>query len=248
MSNCYKKPFLNKVILRIDFTSKYDIRNAVSNEVETTILNLFPIPEPKEVLSKQLQVLASGIQEVSAKETHMFYHGKLREKTLCLSPDFIYLEVKTYESYDKLKSDFFVIVEKLLASKDFTIKRLGLRYINNISITDGNLFDWGKYLNSKLLNILEIPNEKRLISRAFSNLVQQFDDGMLLNFQYGMHNPDYPSRIRQKQFILDFDSTYQGLFRYDELKTNIDKAHDRIEDIFENSINDDLRELMLNGK
>jgi uncharacterized protein (TIGR04255 family) len=67
---------------------------------------------------------------------------------------------------------------------------------------------------------------------------------MLLNFQYGMHNPDFPSRIRRKLFILDLDASYQGLLSRDDIKSNIDTAHNRIEELFENVIREDLRRRM----
>ncbi|MEI7983657.1 MAG: hypothetical protein WCI71_18560, partial [Bacteroidota bacterium] len=55
---------------------------------------------------------------------------------------------------------------------------------------------------------------------------------------------DFPSRIRRKMFILDIDSYYQGVFKREEIKANFDLSHERIEQLFENSITEDLRVLM----
>jgi uncharacterized protein (TIGR04255 family) len=246
MSKCYKKPYLDKVIVRIDFTANFNLpQKGLNKKISDEILKLFPIPEPREVLSKQVLISKQGTKEIQNKQNHLFYHGKSREKTFCLTPEFMYIEINKYETYVKLKDEFLLIVDRLAEQEDFSAKRFGLRYINQIK-TDNELpFDWTKYLNPNLLNMFNIPEDKSFLSRAFSNVIQQFDDGMLLNFQYGMHNPDFPSRIKQKLFILDYDSYYQGVLNRDEVIKYIDSAHERIEQLYENSITQDLRDIMI---
>ena len=144
----------------------------------------------------------------------------------------------------KLKDEFILIVDKLSGKEDFSAKRFGLRYINRIVLNDNSFFNWDEYLNPELLSMFNVSENNNLLSRAFSNVVQQFNSGMLLNFQYGMHNPDFPSRIRQKLFILDYDAYFQGLISCDEVKDHIDLAHESIENLYEKSITQNLRELM----
>ena len=245
MSKCYKKSFLNKVVARVDYTANYNLpQKGLPKKVSDEILRLFPIPEPREVIAQQIHITGQGVREIQNKQHHLFFHGKSREKTLCITPEFLYIEINKYETYEKLKDEFILILDKLSEKEDFSAKRFGLRYINQIKLSDKPLFDWDNYLSHVLLSMFAVSENKNMLSRAFSNLVQQFDDGMLLNFQYGMHNPDFPSRIRQNLFILDYDAYSQGLISCDEVKANIDLAHERIENLFEKSITQKLRELM----
>jgi len=245
MSKCYKKPFLKKVIIKIEFTANYELpQKGLTKTISNEILKLFPIPEPKEILAKHVHISDGGIEQIENKQNHLFFHGRSRDKTLCITPEFLYIEIINYETYDKLKEEFITIIDKLFEKENFSVKRFGLRYVNDVKSDNESPLDWGEYLNSDLLNMFNIPENKELLSRAFSNIVQQFDDSMLLNFQYGMHNPDFPSRIKQNMFILDFDAFYQGLISYGEVKEYIDVAHERIENLYERSIKPPLRVLM----
>lgn len=245
MSKCYKEPFLNKVIVKIDFTSNFNLpQKGLPKKISEEILKYFPIPEPREITAKHIHITNNGTSEKENKQNQLFFHGRNREKTLCITSEYLYIEVTKYTKYEEFRDIFLTLLNQLSEKEDFSIKRLGLRYINQIKINTGSPFEWNEYLNPNLLNIFNVPETKDYLSRVFSNLVQQFDDGMLLNFQYGMHNPDFPSKIRQKLFVLDYDAYIQGLIGLDEIKTYIDSGHKKIEELFEKSITQDLRDLM----
>lgn len=59
-----------------------------------------------------------------------------------------------------------------------------------------------------------------------------------------MPNPDYPSIIRKKSFILDFDAYLSGEQEISKMPDQVNKYHEKIEQLFENSIKNDLREKM----
>lgn len=245
MSNCYKHPYLNKVIARIDFTARIQLpQKGLTKKLSDEILKLFSIPEPREVLTKKVQLSLEGTTESHEKQNHLFFHSSTREKLLCISPDFLYIEINRYSTYDILKQEFNIILDKLFEAEEFSANRFGLRFINNIDIAEDNPLQWENYINQALLYMFDATKNKSFLSRAFTNIVQQFDDGMLLNFNYGMHNPDFPTRIKRKLFILDYDASYQGVLSKDEIKSKIDIAHERIEQLFENSITDSLRTKM----
>lgn len=245
MSKCYKKPFLDKVVMKIDFASNFNLpQKGLPKKISEEILKHFPIPEPREITAKHIHISDHGTSEQQNKQNHLFFHGRDREKTLCITSEFLYIEITKYKKYEELRDIFLPLLDQLAEKEDFSIKRLGLRYINQIKINTGSPFEWNEYLNPNLLNIFDVPDTKDYLSRAFSNIVQQFDNGMLLNFQYGMHNPDFPSKIRQKLFILDYDVYIQGLIGRDEVKTYIDSGHEKIEELFEKSITQSLRNLM----
>jgi len=245
MDRCYRNPFLKKAIVRIDFTSALDISGkSLSKKASDAILKSFPIPEPKEVIAKSIELSENGAKESQTKQNHLFYYGIKREKTLCVSPFYAFLEYSTYGTFINLKEDFLILLNSIQSDFDFSINRFGLRYINQIELKDRDPLDWNPYISENLISNINFPEIRATISRCFSSIVQQFDDGMFLNFQYGIHNPDFPSRVRQSQFILDNDAYYQGVLDVDHAKSEIDLAHSRIEANFEKSIKDDLRTIM----
>jgi len=126
---------------------------------------------------------------------------------------------------------------------DFEGKRLGLRYINEITLPENNVLDWTNYLDERLLTSLNFPQDPSKICRAFNNLELNYGD-LIIRFQYGMFNADYPALIRKKSFILDYDAYYQGPQNLEDVKHNIDIFHEAIQTLFEYSISDKLRSLM----
>jgi uncharacterized protein (TIGR04255 family) len=245
MSNCYKKPHLQKVIVKLDFTAKLQITNrGLPKEVSDTVLKIFPIPEPKQIISKRVQISPEGTVENNENQNHLYFHGKLREKTLCIAPNFLFIEITKYDTFQRLKDEFCLILDKLNDAEEFSVNRFGLRYINNIDLNEEDPLNWANYLNETMLHMFDVTGNRTYLSRVFSNIVQHFDDGMQLNYNYGMHNPDFPSRIKRKVFILDFDASYQGVLIKDEVKALVDTAHDRIENLFERCITDNLRTKM----
>lgn len=245
MNKCYKTSFLKKVIARIDFTSKIDVpTKGLGKESSEQILKKFPILEPKEVITRQVQISDTGTKETSDTQNHLIYHGKKRDKSLYISPDFAYLEIIKYSTFNLLKEDFNLLLKVLAKETDYSIKRFGLRYINQIELTEPNPFNWGDYINDDLLAAFNIAIEKNRISRIFSNIVQNYNNDMLINFQYGMHNPDYPSIIKKKLYILDFDASINGVMENEFVQNELDIAHTRIESLFEKSITQKLRDLM----
>jgi len=247
MDNKYKRNYLTQVIARVDFLSPLNsLKDVLPAAVGTLSKDLFPIPEPKQIIGREFMVSSEIKQvqekEIATKEWHFF--GKEREKRLVITPESMFVEFKVYGSFAELLSHFSRISDGLFDSfGDLQIKRLGLRYINNLQVPGQNLFSWNTYLNKNLLCILNIPADRAKIARAFHNLELNMGD-FIVRFQYGMHNPDYPAPIRTKNFILDYDAYTTGLLTKEEIRQSLPVFHDQIEQLFENSITDRLREIM----
>jgi len=135
-------------------------------------------------------------------------------------------------------------LEKLFENiEQLQVKRFGLRYIDHITFNEDNIFEWSEYLHNSLLAAFSIPHEEKQIVRAFSNFTVS-DEDMTLQFQYGMHNPDFPAPIKKKLFVLDSDAYTEGLLELDDIKAKIEKFHEAIGNLFEQVITDRLREKM----
>lgn len=247
MGHKYEKNYLTQVITRIDFLSPLNsLRDVLPPAVASLSKELFPIPEPKEIIGREFMVSSEAKQvqerEIATKEWHFF--GKEREKRLVITPESMFVEFKVYGSFEELLSHFLSISDGLFGSfGDLQVKRLGLRYVNNLQVPGPNLFSWNAYLNKNLLSMLNIPADRTRIARAFNNLELNMGD-FVVRFRYGMHNPDYPAPIRKKTFILDYDAYTTSLLTKEEIRQSLPVFHEQIEQLFENSITDRLRGIM----
>ena len=245
--NCYKKNFLIKVIAKIDFLNPWsELDIAIPPEITQNIMKEYPLSTPRDAFTSEVHIDAAKgeIRQNSIKFKEWLFESRNRDKRILLSRDAVTLEYDAYHTYEEFKSQFINLtgaIEKTF--QNLQIKRLGLRYINEIAIPGPNPFNWKNYLNKNLLGILDVPEEKRHISRAFQVLELNFDE-FNLKFQYGMHNPDFPAPIKKKIFVLDYDAYIDGLVMIDELPTQCEKFHNRIEYLFEKSITDRLRGIM----
>jgi uncharacterized protein (TIGR04255 family) len=118
-----------------------------------------------------------------------------------------------------------------------------MRYINKFDFPDTDPFDFSNLINPHLYDSLAFYSDKKVIARSFNNLEFNFQD-FNLRFQFGMPNPDYPAPIKKKHFVLDFDAYFQGLQTPQDVQSNLDKYHTKIQELFEASITDKMREVL----
>lgn len=241
----YRTPFLKEVIVRLDFSYPVTkLAKTIPQGLKEVVSPLFPISEPKGFIGKEMLVTKGITKEKTLEGTDWFFHSMDRQKTLIVCRDNVNVSYKEYHSFDVLKQDFLPIVAELFHTyDDFEGRRLGLRYINEITLSENNLLDWTNYLDERLLSSLSFPQDPSRICRAFNNLELNHRD-LIVRFQYGMFNADYPAPIRKKSFILDYDAYHQGPQNLDDVKHNIDIFHEAIQTLFEYSISDELRSLM----
>jgi uncharacterized protein (TIGR04255 family) len=163
---------------------------------------------------------------------------------LTITPNAVLVQRQKYSTYEELKTEFFDVLNAFLdVYSDAVISRFGIRFINEITLDVGAPTNWDGYLNAQLLATLAFfPNPNELC-RVFNIVELNFGD-LNLKFQFGMHNPDYPATIKRKSFILDLDAYYVGLLDRQEIVSNVDRAHEHIQELFERSITAKLREKM----
>lgn len=242
----YKRNFVDKVIIRVDFLSPIkSIESTLPQQLSQAILTNFPISEPKQAVAQELQISPS--QEVSAQKksfTEWYFHGRNREKTLVVIAGSIFVIHDSYETYENVRDEFMGILKTFFSVfKEVQPSRLGLRYINKIHFPEGNPLEWNKYIIPQMLALLDFPMDKTYLSRLFHNLEFAFDD-CNVRFQFGLHNPDFPAKIRQKVFLLDLDAYHQGAIDPAEIHGSLDNYHEHIQELFELSITDEFRKKM----
>ena len=243
-SVCYKKSFLKEVILRIDFPSPLPgHEKLLPSSISKVILKAFPIMETQQVQEQKLQFSGSNISAESKEVTQWIFYGKEREKSILLMPNSISITTKNYKSFEDLLSDvsdifgeFFKLYPELGAS------RVGLRFINVLDPEGNDPLSWSEYVDEKMLGIIDFHNEEHL-TRVFHILEYNYD-GQAIKYQFGIANPDFPALIKRKQFVLDIDSSFNGIFNLTEIMQNIEESHVKIQELFEKSITDKTKELM----
>ena len=246
--SCYNNSFLKAVILRVDFpTPVPSLTNELPVKLANAALERFPIQEPRKTRSHELMVSPEKIQHTQSEAIEWHFHGRQRDKTLTIGPTVLLVNRGRYSTYEELREEFDAVLKTLFSLEpEIEGSRLGLRYINQIEIGDDEPLRWSKYIDNRLLGLFDRFTDPTVLTRAMH--VVEFQHGEIgLKFQFGMPNPDFPSPIRRRQFVLDFNGYVQGPQGLEELSSNIEAAHERIQDLFEQSITDDLREAMRHG-
>lgn len=250
----YKNTFINQVIIRIDFLQFLDTDKLFSDEIERVILKQFPRRGMDQILRFDMINFEIDPNKPSTpkaqKETREgiqreYYSGKNK---IILSNKFIAYEVNQYDSFEAHFQSIQTILLSLYSKQKITSARIGIRYIN--------LFDSESIKLRKNMFSPEISAKfvaKEFISEKGLNLIRAMNmneyqvENMLLNFRFGMFNPDYPNPLRKDSFALDYDCfTTEPLESMDEVLRNIIKGHDAIQELFEASITDSLRKVLVN--
>ena len=251
MSGCNKNCLIH-VIAKADFSEISCLDKELPQEIIKIVSKDFPLYEPRPHLFQNIEFSKSGAKVIKSREsTDWLFYGLNKEKVLKISRDIQHTELMSftvdylkYENFDKMKGEFIPLFNETAKFLSISrIERLGLRYINKICLEEKNPLNWSKYINSNLIGCLKFMKEQKLVSRAFNNLELRYDN-MNIRFQYGVQNPDYPSIIKKKEFILDYDAYLLSEQDISEIPTNLEKYHDTIELLFESSIKDGLRDKM----
>lgn len=243
----YRKPFLKEVVARVDFSAPVEALNSsVPPSIANIALRRFPIVEERKAFAQELQFSPGELHHKREEFIEWNYHGSEREKRLAIAPGFAYVTYSQYTSFECLKEDFVQVMEALFSKySDLRARRVGLRYINTIEIRDQNPHDWTRLIDGRLLGLFSrFEDQREYVTRLFSIAEFKCDDDIKLKFQFGVPNPDYPARVRKPQFVIDIDGYSDGLQELRDLSANIDSAHARIQDLFEQSITEDLRGVM----
>lgn len=244
---CYKKNFLKEVIARVDLLSPLPgVDVALPPALSELAVEGFPIPEPREAVQREVQIGPAGVASSEERFKEWRFHGKERTKTLTIGRQVVLVQHTTYQTFELLKGEFLRILDRVAELfVGVRSSRVGLRYVNTIELAEANPMEWSAHLAPQLLSLFQFPPEadRTTLSRVFHNIELALDV-FNLRYRLGMHNPDYPARIRQKVFVLDLDAYTQSAVDLREVGPLLDDFHATIQRYFEQSITNQLRSLM----
>lgn len=242
----YRHNFVTNAICRLDFRSGPDLNRDLLNRFRDAVKVEFP--EVKEQTIKALEArFENGVllQPSQLPDKQIFHYIDAKaENQITLAPDNLTIESLKYVNFREFRRIIELALDNfknLAENPDFT--RLGLRYINQIIISKGNPLAWTKYVNSAFVSVIERFFEKSPnLARAMSQVVLNYDE-YKLNFNYGIHNSEFPAKISRKEFILDFDY-YTEYVEEDNILPLLTKFNIESAIMFEKCIKDDLRNHM----
>jgi len=246
----YENNPLTDVIFRIDLDKPVAGSKKLTDDFYNLIKSVFPKRAIVQgtVLHGQIVAQKDGTKftQSQQKVTNYRFWDENQKKTLMLEPSTdINLVFKVYKNSKELKDVINLIVDSIIkVYGDITIKRTGLRYINEIVIQEGNPFDWRPFINRSLISSLDFRSEEDKLSRSMG-IMELLRDTHKVLFQFGMYNPEYPNSISRKAFILDFDCYTEAPLNTSDIKGTIEMLQKDEESLFERSIEDGLREKMV---
>ena len=242
---CYTQNFLAEVIARVDFTTHVEaLGRNIPEELANVATTAFPIAEPRESVAQQLQVSDEGVRHKKEHFKEWHYYGREREKRLVIARNAIFVAYSEYESYEKLADDFFAVLKAMFSAyPKVRGSRFGLRYINKIELAQRDPFDWRDFIDPDLLCLVNRYADPQSTTRVL-HIVETKQDDLQMKFQFGLPNPDFPAPMRKPVFVLDLDCYVHGNQSLEEVSTNMSRAHQQIQQTFEDSIRDGLREVM----
>jgi uncharacterized protein (TIGR04255 family) len=245
---CYKRNPLNQVIVKVDFLAPLvGLDTGIPPRLATLLTQRFPIEDPGgESMDFMVALNKEGVQASAQGKSHFYrYFGKEREKDLSLSNKFLTIVQRKYVTYEAFAEDFASAYRGLLEFfPDVQTSRFGLRYINLLEMGQTvKPLKWRDFIKRDLVstaNFFQQDSYIGKVARLFHVAELKYDD-IDLRFQFGEPNPDFPAVMKKAQFILDLDAYAQNAHKPEDSIRYMEKAHQIIQEIFEDSITDKLK-------
>ncbi|AIO70884.1 TIGR04255 family protein [Burkholderia oklahomensis] len=243
---CYRKSFLKQVIAKVDFASPLkQLDDGVPPNLLNAIVHHFAIVEPPaDMLSHEVSFDNAGVRtkQITSKQRSFFAIDRSRQ--LVLAAQAMFINYTSYSTYEETKAQFVAAIDAISASfPEAKVARFGLRYINEITVPLDDPTQWETYIDDRLLGSRSFFGDHDPLTRSVSITELGYDE-IGLRFQYGIPNPDYPAVVRRPLFILDFDASVSQAHDLRDVAGYMDAAHGRIQELYERSIKESLREQM----
>jgi len=236
-----RKNFLTKVLFRIDFSEPMKIPSETIDEVKTKIQDR--LPKFNKGLVETIEVIMGPDEQRTVRKKREVFDFKNEDETewIHIEDTAVWLEVSKYSTFnhfERLINDVLTVLS--LKGKS---ARLGLRYINQITINEGDPFDWKGWINSNLLNPIEFVNNKETLARVMGVIIYNLDEYQM-KFQYGMYNSEFPNPIAKREFVLDYDCSTKEPRDYNETLNLLNIMHDLIKGKFKESIGSEIKKII----
>lgn len=235
----YNKNFLSEIIIKIQYQkiSKENYYNCFE-EFKKLMSNHFPILT--EYKSKEFRFTSTNNEEPEVTSSLGLNSWLFRDndkKLLTLSENELLLQYNG-EFYESFKKSIYPILSLMLNGlKIFNVdnyNNIGIRYINQIQETELTL---NEILAEEYSFNFNLKNSIRIM-----NKIEFFEDDLLIIFNFGEFNDNYPSNEIKHNFILDYDCILNQPLIFDNLKETILNMHEKIELFFDKTTSKEFKE------
>jgi uncharacterized protein (TIGR04255 family) len=186
----YEKNFITQAVCELRFPALLEYETATPVQLQKQLRKDFPVYERQEGVSIGL--------EIAKRETKHVFKSRKGDLVVSFKPSAIALETARYKNFPDFRMQLEVLLERskdLLDTDFFT--RVGLRYINEIPIGEGNLGDW---IRPELVAPL-IAGTYGKISRFFQEVRGSTTTGQY-SFRHGFPRVE---KAEGMLYTLDFD-------------------------------------------
>ena len=239
----YKTNFLTNVIFRVDYPTLLDLsNNNPPAQFQKEIGENYPILD---VQNSRMVELRIGSKSETDSPIWRF-HNKEKNKVVTVSSDHIALEFFSFNNFTDFSDEV-----KLIFNRFFSIytsikvcKRIGLRFVNQIRMKEGNPLDWNNLIDEDLVFVNRSILEERTPIKKDIHMLELKTDNCDFSFFYGMNNSEYPNPIARREFILDYDAHLVEEADITEIYDKLSVFYGIIKEWFEKSIEDGLRDIL----
>lgn len=249
----YEKNFITQVVLRADFAPG-SVPMVQPEESLLAPLDGFPVRNRLNRTKSDIHIRKTPQGPVRDTQTRNFLENNFwtedNSRRIALCGEYLFLEEKRYESYAALRDQFLDVLDPAAAQyPDMKIKRLGLRFINEIKLPEADAGPglgadfWQKYINPFLLGGLRFAANDGALARHMCTTELNYGADRA-TIKYGVFNAEYPKPNRRREFILDVDAFCTTELAPAAVGAKIDEFHQAACSVFEAAITDALRERM----
>lgn len=135
----FKNNTLSTVIFRIDFLNPITVDDATLNKA---CISIYPVVQEETVNEQNVQTSLNEKGEMSVERiTNTFvnkkYSNRQLSRSITVSPRFVFTELKDYTNYEDTSKTFISVFDAIKnANPTATIARIGMRYINQVDLTN----------------------------------------------------------------------------------------------------------------
>ena len=249
----YATDFITQTIVRADFVTG----TVPLTQLPPAVLNAAAdLPQRSSINRTKNEVTIRRTPQGTSKDTHtvnflehnFFSEDKNRHAAVC--SEHIYVADRRYEGFDSLRDTFLDLLDAAAqACPTMKLKRLGLRYINEIRLPEEDAGPglgadfWQQYINPLLLGGLRFAANDGAMARHMCTTELNYGIDRA-TIRYGIFNNEYPKPNRKREFILDIDTYCQLNIAPADAAQKLREYHTAALSVFEAAVTDKLRERM----
>ena len=163
--------------------------------------------------------------------------------TITLARDFLSLETGEYERFEDLQERLAEALDTLTGIGVTVRERLGLRYVNQLSHPDAQrVTDWPRFIRADLLGVAGGPELGDDVTQAIQQIrLKEPDCGVAISHGY---LSDEVAGGDGTHYLIDIDffEDRAAKLEIDDVLSSVDRHHQRLKDLFEMSITDEMRQ------